>query len=121
MDCIRLKNMRFFGRHGLFEAEALLGQRFEVDLEVMLDLVPAGMSDRMEDSVHYGELFETVRHIVEDERMNLIEALGHKIAQAVLKQDVRIKEAVITVRKPGAPIPGILDCAEVTVRRTRNA
>lgn len=114
-------NMRFFGRHGLFEAEAVLGQRFEVDLEVLLDLVPAGMSDRMEDSVHYGELYETVRHIVEDQRMNLIEALAHKISQAVLKQDARIKEVVITVRKPGAPIPGILDCAEVTVRRTRNA
>lgn len=90
-------------------------------MEVLLDLAPAGISDRMEDSVHYGELYETVRHIVEDERLNLIEALAHKIAQAILVQDQRIEEAIITVRKPGAPIPGILDCAEVTVRRTRHA
>lgn len=117
MDSIRLKNMRFFGRHGLFQEEAALGQRFEVDLEVRLDLTPAGVSDRMEDSVHYGELYETVRHIVEDQRMNLIEALGHRIATEILNQDSRIKEVVITVRKPGAPIPGILDCAEITVER----
>lgn len=121
MDSIRLKNMQFFGRHGLFEAEAILGQRFEVDLEVRLDLEPAGLSDAMEDSVHYGELYETVRRIVEEERMNLLEALSHRIATAVLAQDQRIAETVVTVRKPGVPIPGILDCAEVTIRRVRHA
>lgn len=121
MDRIRLKNMQFFGRHGLFEAEAQLGQRFEVDLEVQLDLVPAGVSDRMEDSVHYGELFETVRRVVEEERFNLLEALSHRIAELVLAQDPRIAEAGVTVRKPGVPIPGILDCAEVEIRRARHA
>ncbi len=121
MDSIRLKNMQFFGRHGLFEAEAVLGQRFEVDLEVLLDLGPAGRSDRMEDSVHYGELYETVRRIVVDERFNLLEALSHQIADAVLRQDERIAEVVVTVRKPGVPIPGILDCAEVMIRRDRHA
>lgn len=120
MDSIRLKNMRFFGRHGLFAEEAALGQRFEVDLEVRLDLRPAGVSDRMEDSVHYGELFETVRRIVETERYNLLEALAHHIAQSVLAQDTRIADAWVTVRKPGVPIPGILDCAEVSVRRERH-
>ena len=121
MDSIRLKNMRFFGRHGLFEAETVLGQRFEVDLEIGIDLSTAGASDKMEDSVHYGELFETVRHIVEDERVNLIEALGHRIASSILGQDSRIVEAIVTIRKPSAPVPGILDCAEVTIRRMRNA
>lgn len=121
MDSIRLKNMQFFGRHGLFEAEAVLGQRFEVDLEVQLDLMPAGLSDAMADSVHYGELYETVRRIVEEERVNLLEALSHRIAMAVLDQDQRIAETTVTVRKPGVPIPGILDCAEVMIRRARHA
>lgn len=121
MDSIRLKNMQFFGRHGLFEAEAVLGQRFEVDLEVFLDLLPPGSSDRMEDSVHYGELYETVRRIVEEERFNLLEALSHRIAESVLSQDIRIEETIVSVRKPGVPIPGILDCAEVVIRRKRHA
>lgn len=120
MDRISLKNMKFFGRHGLFEAEAVLGQRFEVDLDVLLDLSKAGDSDQMEDSVHYGELYETVRQIVEAERYNLLEALCGRITKAVLDQDSRIEEAVATVRKPGVPIPGILDCAEVCFRRKRN-
>mgnify|MGYP001172770933 FL=1 len=121
MDSIRLKGMRFYGRHGLFGEEAALGQRFELDLEVLLDLASAGASDRMEDSVHYGELFETVRRLVEEERFQLIEALGQAIAEAVLAQDCRIAEAVVTVRKPSAPIPGILDYAEVIIRRKRHA
>jgi len=83
--------------------------------------VPAGLSDVMPDSVHYGELYETVRRIVEEERMNLLEALSHRIAMAVLDQDLRITETTVTVRKPGVPIPGILDCAEVVIRRVRHA
>lgn len=112
--------MRFFGRHGLFEAEAALGQRFEVDLDIGLDLRLPGRSDRMADSVHYGELFETVRLIVETERYNLLEALSHRIAEAVMAQDGRIEEVQVTVRKPAVPIPGILDCAEVSIRRARH-
>lgn len=121
MGSIRLINMQFFGRHGLFEAETVLGQRFEVDLEVVMDLVPAGISDQMEDSVHYGELYETVRRIVVEERFNLLEALSHRITEAILNQDLRITETIVTVRKPGVPIPGILDCAEVMIRRKRHA
>lgn len=120
MDSIRLKNMRFFGRHGLFTEEAVLGQRFEVDLEIGLDLSAAGQTDRMEDSVHYGELFETVRRIVETERYNLLEALSARIGEAVMAQDGRIMETVVTVRKPAVPIPGILDSAEVTLRSVRH-
>ena len=39
-DRLVLKNMVFYGYHGAFAAEKELGQRFEVDLEMQLDLKP---------------------------------------------------------------------------------
>jgi len=120
VDHIRLTNMRFFARHGLFQEEATLGQRFEVDLTVSLNLRTAGLSDNMNDSVHYGELYEVVRSVAEQERFNLLEALSERIAGNVLAYDGRICSVEVTVRKPSVPIPGILDCAEVMIRRERN-
>lgn len=38
MDKIYVNNMRFYGYHGVFTEENKLGQRFNVDLTVELDL-----------------------------------------------------------------------------------
>lgn len=38
MDKIILKNMQFYGFHGLFPEENKLGQRFQVDVELFTDL-----------------------------------------------------------------------------------
>ena len=38
MGIIRLKNMQFYGFHGVNESEKKLGGRFEVDVELNLSL-----------------------------------------------------------------------------------
>lgn len=42
MDKIYVNRMEFYGYHGVFPEETRLGQRFEVDLAVSLDLKRAG-------------------------------------------------------------------------------
>jgi hypothetical protein len=44
-DRIILEGMVFHGRHGVLPAERELGQPFVVDVELRLDLRPAGLSD----------------------------------------------------------------------------
>ena len=44
-DIIRLRNMRFYAYHGLFPEEARLGQRFEVDVDLIGDFSEAGRDD----------------------------------------------------------------------------
>ncbi|CAI8004354.1 Dihydroneopterin aldolase [Geodia barretti] len=53
--------MVFYGFHGMSEAEQELGQRFDVDLVVQLDLKRAGESDMLEDTVSYTHLYRTVK------------------------------------------------------------
>ena len=38
-DLIRLCNMQFYGRHGVNPEEQVLGQRFEVDVDLRVDRV----------------------------------------------------------------------------------
>ena len=57
MDKIILSGMVFYGFHGMSEAEQELGQRFDVDLVVRLDLSKAGASDMLEDTISYTHLY----------------------------------------------------------------
>jgi dihydroneopterin aldolase len=112
---IRLANCAFFARHGVLEEEARLGQRFYVDAELVVEAEEAVEHDRIEGTVHYGIAFQLIEEIVTGTRRRLIETLALDIAKALCARFPQIQKAGITVRKPSAPIPGVLDHAEVTL------
>ena len=85
-DTITLAGMAFYAYHGLHDEEARLGQRFDIDVAVGLDLAPAGRSDDYADTVGYDRLHRTVEAVVLGPRLNLIEALADRIARAVLAE-----------------------------------
>ena len=60
-DRIVLHDMVFMGRHGVLEHEQREAQPFHVDVELELDLQPAGIDDDLTRSVDYGIVFETCR------------------------------------------------------------
>lgn len=112
---ITLKNCAFFARHGVFDAEVALGQRFFVDVVMDVDAGGALVSDEVEQTVHYGEAFAIVEKIVTGTRRNLIEALAHDVATELAAWSPLIRRVEVAVRKPSAPIAGILDYVEVRV------
>lgn len=116
-DCytIRLANCAFFARHGVHDEEEFLGQRFFVDAELEVEQGEALETDCIEGTVHYGVAFEVIEAIVTGKRRCLIEALALDIAKALTSRFAQIRLARITVRKPSAAVPGILDHVEVTV------
>lgn len=99
-DRILLEGMVFFGFHGTQEAERVLGQRFEVDVELWLDLAPAGMSDDLMQSVDYSAVYRSTRAVVEGEPLALTEAVAERIAAAALAESERIRQVRVRVRKP---------------------
>ncbi|MBD8011479.1 dihydroneopterin aldolase [Microbacterium sp. Re1] len=118
LDEITLTGLTVFGYHGVFDFERRQGQEFTVDLTLQLSLVAAAASDDVADTVHYGELADTVAAIVAGEPVNLIETLANRIADAAL-EDARVQNVVVTVHKPSAPIEQSFADVSVTVRRGR--
>ena len=116
---ILLKNCAFFARHGYYEQEAFLGQRFFLDIELEVDGGDALESDSIGTTVDYGLAFSVVEEVVTGTRRRLIEALANDVAKALMERFPSIRRARIAVRKPSAPIQGILDYAEVRVERVR--
>lgn len=112
---ITLKNCAFFARHGLHDEEEKLGQRFYVDAVLAVEPHESLEADAMAATVDYGAAFAVIERIVTGQRRFLIEALALEVGKALAATFPQIARAEITVRKPNAPVPGVLDHVEVTV------
>ena len=119
MGVIRLKNMLFYGYHGVNESEKELGGKFEVDLELSTSLKKPGLSDNLHDTVDYEAVYKTVNNCVESKRYFLLEALAEHISRSVIKK-YNIDAVVIRVRKPNAPVSGVIDTVEVELKRKKS-
>ncbi len=118
-DKIILRGMQFYAFHGVNPEERAAGQTFLVDLEVQADLRPAGLSDRLEDTVNYSHLYRAVREVMEGPPRELLEALAEAIAQRVL-DTFPVLSARVRVEKTHPPIKGaVLQGAAVEIFRTR--
>ncbi|MEO8570192.1 MAG: dihydroneopterin aldolase [Chloroflexota bacterium] len=113
-----LANMLFMGRHGYYEHEMLTPQPFEVDVELALNLQPAGVDDDLDQSVDYGKVYDAVRQIVESTSFRLVEALAEAISHELLA-DFEVTEVTVRLRKPEVQLGGPLDYAGVEIHRRR--
>ena len=118
MDTIRLKNMQFYGFHGVDKSEKHLGGRFEVDVEMKLSLKKSCNSDELDDTVNYEKIYKTVDTCVNKDKFYLIEALANSIAKDILI-NFPINSILVRVRKPHAPVKGVLDTIEVELNRSK--
>ena len=121
-DRILLEGMVFHGRHGTLPAERELGQPFVVDVELRLDLRPAGLSDELARTVDYGQVHRRAREIVEGEPVNLTETVAERIAAAVLEDHPSVNAVRVRVAKPHVRLAGtVLAGSAVEILRRRDA
>jgi dihydroneopterin aldolase len=116
-DTIFLEGIQIPAALGVTAAERQMRRPVTLDIELERDLRGAGRSDSIRQTVHYKRVFEVVEDIASSYEHKLVEALGERIAEAVLgKFDV--DAVTVTVRKP-KPIAGVLEYAGVRIRRER--
>jgi 7,8-dihydroneopterin aldolase/epimerase/oxygenase len=115
MDRISLRNVRAYGKHGVFPHERERAAPFDVDVTIDADLHAAAASDDLNDTLDYAAIHAAIVRIVERTSFALLERLAGELAGAVLA-DARVVAVEITIAKPG-----ILDGATpaVTLRRSR--
>ena len=118
MDKLFLDDVRFFGRHGVTPAEESVGAWFSVDVELALDLAPAAVSDELAAAVDYGAVARLVADIGTGPRVNLIERLALRIAEALLKE-FPTHDVCVRVRKITPPLAGLTGTPGVELRRSR--
>ena len=119
-DRIEIRRLSFFGRHGVLDAEAALGQRFVVSITAYLDLQPVARRDDCEAAVCYNQLAMAVLEIGERRRFRTLEALAQAVIDALFTVFPPIEALEVCVEKPGAPVAAVFDTVAVTLSRKRN-
>ena len=120
-DRIILKDLGFYGYHGVFAEEAKLGQRFFIDLELGTDLSAPAATDRLSTGISYAAIYEVVKETFEGRRMKLLEALAQNIVDAIFKEFEAVSWIVIRIRKPEAPIAMVRGEAAIELHRQRQS
>ena len=83
-DEIHVEDLEVFARHGVFPEENRLGQKFVISLALYVDTRPAGTADRLEQSVHYGEVSAFLTDYMHQNTFQLIETAAEHMAEEVL-------------------------------------
>jgi dihydroneopterin aldolase len=120
MDKIFLRGIRFFGRIGYFDHEKESGQAFVLNITIFADLREAGMTDRLDKTIHYGEVFDKAKALMDEARFDLIETYAERLAQLILSDYSLAQKVLVCIDKPNAPIDGDFDSVGVEIERSRD-
>jgi len=118
MDKIMLTEIQVMACHGVNEREKREAQPFRISLTLDANTQAAGLSDDLEQTVDYGDLYIKVKKFAEMSSYNLIEALAENIAALILA-DQRIRRVEVAVTKLKAKKDGETFPASVLIQRGR--
>ena len=118
MATITINDMHFYACHGCFEQEQVIGTHFRVDLAFDADTSKAEQSDNIEDTVNYLEVYQTVKHEME-QPSHLLEHVARRICNAVLQRFAAVERVTVCVSKLNPPLGGQMDSVSVELSINR--
>ena len=118
-DRIELKGLAFHANHGVLAHETEFGQAFSLDIVCWLDFAEAAAGDDLTKTVNYAELADMALGVATGTPRKLIETVATEIAETALRTYAQLHAVEVTLHKPHAPIPAVLDDVSVVARRSR--
>ena len=116
MDSIEIQGIRCYGYTGYLPGEKILGQWFEVNLKLSLNLKTSGVSDSIEDTLDYCSVINIVKDEIISSNFCLIEKLAETIAQKILALP-KVDEVSLNLSKVSPPIPNFEGRVIVNITR----
>jgi dihydroneopterin aldolase len=118
LDAIEISGIRCYGYTGYFPEEQVLGQWFEVDLTIWMDLSVTGSDDQLVNTLNYADVVDRVTNLLETSRYKTIEKLNAVIIEAVLAFTPVMKVHSRLV-KVSPPIPRFEGRIAIAMTRTK--
>jgi dihydroneopterin aldolase len=109
---VEITGLSLYTHHGVTAAEREVGQRLVLDLTLAVGESDAILTDRIEDTVDYGEVCQTVALVAQQRSYRTLERLCAAIADRLLA-DFEVESVSVKATKPEPPIP--LPVEEVSV------
>jgi len=112
MECFEFKKMLFHAYHGVMKQELIVGNTFQVDLKLFLDLSQAVQTDNLEDTVNYADIFNLVKEEMATPS-HLLEHIAGRIVQKIKQKYPAIAKITIRLAKLNPPVQGEVQAAAV--------
>jgi 7,8-dihydroneopterin aldolase/epimerase/oxygenase len=115
---IEIVGLSLYTHHGVEQAERTVGQRLVFDLSFDLSQCDATVTDRVEDTIDYGEVADIVALAATERSYRTLERLGQVIGERLIE---RFGSDTVKVRaaKPEPPLPLAIDEVAVEVIQER--
>lgn len=113
---VEVSGLSLYTHHGVGEAEREVGQRLELDLRLEAGECDATLTDRVEDTVDYALVCQTVALVAQQRSYRTLERLCAAVADRLLA-DFEAHSVWVRATKPQPPIP--LPVEEVSVELFR--
>ena len=120
MDCIKIKKLEVFAKHGVLPEENALGQKFLISVTMYCDTKKAGTSDAIADSVNYAEVSALLERETQTNVFHLLEKLAWHLARKILLTYPQIKKVDLEIEKPWAPVLLPMETVSVKISRFWN-
>ncbi|MCI6676353.1 MAG: 2-amino-4-hydroxy-6-hydroxymethyldihydropteridine diphosphokinase [Clostridiales bacterium] len=117
MDKIKIIDLEVFAKHGVYEEEQVLGQKFLVSAILYTDTRMAGKYDDLEQSINYGSIAACITAFLQEHTFQLIETVTERLAEYLLLQTKGLKKIQLEIKKPWAPVGLPLKTVSVEIER----
>ena len=120
MDKVVLNRIELLGSIGVSPEEKQGKQRYWITIELEADLLRAGKTDELEDTIDYSAVFRVCEQLMRSGKFDLLEAFADKLASQLLAQFTLAERVRLEVLKPDAPIEGAFDSVGIKIARARS-
>jgi len=111
---MELSGMEFHAYHGCFEKERADGNLFVVDFKAEYHFKLAAKSDRLDDTVDYGDVYKVIREEM-DKPSNLLENVAWRIVKSISAKFPQFIRFQIRISKSNPPVGGACQWSRVTL------
>lgn len=115
---IEIRGLSIYTHHGVSDSEQEVGQRLEFDLTLEVPDCDALLTDRIEDTIDYGEVCDLVALAATERSYRTLERLCNVIAERLVER-YKCEHVRVRAAKPEPPLPLSLNEVAVEVVRDR--
>lgn len=119
MDKVFVSGLELEAKHGYYDEERQVGNRFRFDVTVSTVTADAAKSDDLDDTVDYAAVAELIKQAAHGPSAKLVETLAQRVADSVLDRFVSARKVRVRVAKLDPPGTEGAREAGVEIRRER--
>lgn len=114
MALIEIEGMEFYAYHGHFEVEKIAGNRFLVNLKIEANLIKAGQTDCLEDTLDYQKAYLAVKEEM-SVPSDLLEHVCQRIINRIKAEFPETQKVKVKVSKMNPPMGGPIEKVSLTM------